>query len=327
MSRWCVLQGKRGAVLLVSSSDGMLSASRPCVRLGRVTWRAVCVVCGRASVRARTPLARTKGGPPPASRCAGGLPGDVGVLPPRTHPDRCLGAASPPRWACGGGTSSRRLRWSPLPPRHTGARPRRRCVSAPVTLASRTRGQAQVDRLPRCRPVLPPERPRGLPAVLCRIPAPSQSHLFTIHRPRDSEVTDRHRQRRSLRTRLALRLGVPPGPGHPVCEGPSQRRGSRAARVGVVCLCDALVERLSFAGCVGGGGGHPRRPLSFSQISSRLPELQGRGGAGSSGPQEAVATPRHQASGPGRQEEPWFPLTGCSLNTSASAGVSRWRGA
>lgn len=134
MSRWCVLQGKRGAVLLVSSSDGMLSASRPCVRLGRVTWRAVCVVCGRASVRARTPLARTKGGPPPASRCAGGLPGDVGVLPPRTHPDRCLGAASPPRWACVGGTSSRRLRWSPLPPRHTGARPRRRCVSAPVTL-------------------------------------------------------------------------------------------------------------------------------------------------------------------------------------------------
>lgn len=102
--------------------------------IGRVTWRAVCVVCGRASVRARTPLARTKGGPPPASRCAGGLPGDVGVLPPRTHPDRCLGAASPPRWACVGGTSSRRLRWSPLPPRHTGARPRRRCVSAPVTL-------------------------------------------------------------------------------------------------------------------------------------------------------------------------------------------------
>lgn len=219
MSRWCVLQGKRGAVLLVSSSDGMLSASRPCVRLGRVTWRAVCVVCGRASVRARTPLARTKGGPPPPSRCAGGLPGDVGVLPPRTHPDRCLGAASPPRWACGGGTSSRRLRWSPLPPRHTGARPRRRCVSAPVTLASRTRGQAQVDRLPRCRPVLPPERPRGLPAVPCSIPAPSQSHLFTIRRPRDSEVTDRHRQRRSLRTRLALRLCVPPGPGTPRPRG------------------------------------------------------------------------------------------------------------
>lgn len=191
--------------------------------------------------------------------------------------------------------------------------------------ASRTRGQAQVDRLPRCRPVLPPERPRGLPAVPCRIPAPSQSHLFTIRRPRDSEVTDRHRQRRSLRTRLALRLCVPPGPGTPGLRGALTAPWEPRC-VGVVRLCDALVERLSFAGCVGGGGGHPRQPLSFSQISSRLPELQGRVGAGSSGPQEAVDTPRHQASGPGRQEEPWFPLTGCSLNTSASAGVSRWRG-
>lgn len=159
----------------------MLSASRPCVRLGRVTWQAVCVVCGRASVRARTPLARTKGGPPPASRCAGGLPGDV---------------------------------------------------SAPVTLGFTDPGQAQVDRLPRCRPVLPPEWPRGLPAVPCRIPAPSQSHLFTIRHPQDSEVTDRHRQRRSLpfglclRTRLALRLGVPPGPGHPVCRGPHSAVGA-----------------------------------------------------------------------------------------------------
>lgn len=290
MSRWCVLQGKRGAVLLVSSSDGMLSASRPCVRLGRVTWRAVRVVCGRASVRARTPLARTKGGPPPASRCAGGLPGDVGVLPPRTHPDRCLGAASPPRWRVGGGRpagvcAGHRCHRATQGPVRGGAACRPRSPSA-----SRTRGQAQVDRLPRCRPVLPPEQPRGLPAVPCRIPAPSQSHLFTIRRPRDSEVTDRHRQRRSLRTRLALRLCVLPGPGHPVCEGPSQRRGSRAARIGVVCLCDALVERLSFAGCIGGGGGHPRRPLSFSQISSRLPELQGR--VGSPGAGRAPPVPR-----------------------------------
>lgn len=194
--------------------------------IGRVTWRAVCVVCGRASVRARTPLARTKGGPPPASRCAGGLPGDVGVLPPRTHPDRCLGAASPPRWACGGGTSSRRLRWSPLPPRHKGPVRGGAACRPRSPSASRTRGQAQVDRLPRCRPVLPPERPRGLPAVPCRVPAPSQSHLFTIRRPRDGEVTDRHRQRRSLRTRLTLWLGVPPGPGHPACRGPHSAVGA-----------------------------------------------------------------------------------------------------
>lgn len=230
MSRWCVLQGKRGAVLLVSSSDGMLSASRPCVRLGRVTWRAVRVVCGRASVRARTPLARTKGGPPPASRCAGGLPGDVGVLPPRTHPDRCLGAASPPRWACVGETSSRRLRWSPLPPRHTGARPRRRCVSAPVTLGFTDPGPGAGGQAAAV-PARPPTGAASRPS--CRIPAPSQSHLFTIRRPRDSEVTDRHRQRRSLRTRLALRLGVPPGPGHPASRRrPFMRRTCQAP---VIC--------------------------------------------------------------------------------------------
>lgn len=229
MSRWCVLQRKRGAVLLVSSSDGMLSASRPCVRLGRVTWRAVCVVCGRASVRARTPLARTKGGPPPASRCAGGLPGDVGVLPPRTHPDRCLGAASPPRWACVGGTSSRRLRWSPLPPRHTGPSEEALRVGPGHP---RLHGPGARRRWTGCRGAGPSSHRSGLAAFLpyravpCRIPAPSQSHLFTIRRPRDSEVTDRHRQCRSLRTRLALRLGVPLGPGHPVCRGPHNAVGA-----------------------------------------------------------------------------------------------------
>lgn len=155
------------------------------------------------------------------------------MLPPRTHPDRCLGAVSPPRWRVGGGRpagvcAGHRCHRATQGPVRGGAACRPRSPSA-----SRTRGQAQVDRLPRCRPVLPPEQPRGLPAVPCRIPAPSQSHLFTIRRPLDSEVTDRHRQCRSLRTRLALRLGVPPGPGHPASRRrPFMRRTCQAP---VIC--------------------------------------------------------------------------------------------
>lgn len=173
------------------------------------------------------PVSKDEGGPTPRFAVCWGPPRRRGGAPskdpprplPRSRESPALGVwgGGRPAGVCAGHRCHRATQG----PVRGGAACRPRSPSA-----SRTRGQAQVDRLPRCRPVLPPEQPRGLPAVPCRIPAPSQSHLFTIRRPRDSEVTDRHRQRRSLRTRLALRLCVPPGPGHPVCEGPSQRLGA-----------------------------------------------------------------------------------------------------
>lgn len=228
MSRWCVLQGKR---------------SRPSGQLLR--WHAKCIsavcaigacdvasgVCGLwPGLGARPhPVSKDEGGPTPRFAVCWGLPRRRGGAPSKDPPRPLPRSRESPALGVWGGdvqpaSALVTAATAPHGPVRGGAACRPRSPSA-----SRTRGQAQVDRLPRCRPVLPPERPRGLPAVPCRIPAPSQSHLFTIRRPQDSEVTDRHRQCRSLRTRLALRLCVPPGPGHPVCEGPSQRRGSRAA--------------------------------------------------------------------------------------------------
>lgn len=80
------------------------------------------------------PVSKDEGGPTPRFAVCWGPPRRRGGAPSKDPPRPLPRSRESPTLGVWGGTSSRRLRWSPLPPRHTGARPRRRCVSAPVTL-------------------------------------------------------------------------------------------------------------------------------------------------------------------------------------------------
>lgn len=196
MLRWRVLQGNGPRGQLLGRRAKCMTAT--CVIGERVTWRVACVVRGRASVQARTPSARTKwgppcSGPPPASRYVGEPPWRNGgalafslrpcVLHPRTHRDRCLGAAASLAAGVWGRDVQAGVSADYRCPRATRAQSEEAqawerthmppCVSPGSPAASQTRDQARGrPHLPgaggqacRSAAVFPPGQPPGLPAV------------------------------------------------------------------------------------------------------------------------------------------------------------------